>query len=190
MYSVCIMNNAFDTQSLVSPAEVSTNVIAMANYNFDAHNVTAAVDQYWDPNMKSDLTQLSHVSYGTLLLNGKRKATQWKDTKDSRFAVLGNRGVQNGDLAQNVYNNSRTLQIHGAAKQWEGNVCFQDNHVNFENKFQPDGIQQFTPAAGGAAVIDNIFKDDPEATTGDSWLTVCKDVTGSPTSATFNITWD
>jgi len=27
---------------LISPAEVSTNVLAYANYNFDAYNVTAA----------------------------------------------------------------------------------------------------------------------------------------------------
>ena len=142
MYSACIMQHAFDTNVLISPAEVSTNVIAYANYNFDAYNVTAADDLYWDPNFRSDLSAICNVSYGTLHLAGTRKSKEWKDTYNSRFVVLGNRGVQNGSLGPE-YNNSKTLQIHGGDKQWEGNVCFNDNHVAFENKFQPDGISQF-----------------------------------------------
>jgi prepilin-type N-terminal cleavage/methylation domain-containing protein len=187
MYSACIMNNAFDAQSLVSPAEVSTNVLAYANYNFDSYNVTAASDLYWDPNMKSDLTTLSNTSYGTLHLAGSRKAKEWKDTKNSKFVVLANRGVKNGSLAPADYNNSRTLQIHGAAKQWEGNVCFNDNHVIFDNKFSPDGIGSFTASGSTVPVPDNIFADDTVANGADSWLTVISAVSaqGAPT-----ITWD
>lgn len=187
MYSVCIMNSAFDAQSLVSPAEVSTNVLAYSNYNFDSYNVTAAADLYWDPNMKSDLTTLSNTSYGTLHLAGARKVKEWKDTKNSKFAVIANRGVKNGSLAPTDYNASRTLQIHGAAKQWEGNVGFNDNHVTFENKFQPDGISTFTATGSTVPVVDNIFADDAAANGADSWLTMISTVTaaGAPT-----ITWD
>jgi hypothetical protein len=183
MYSACIMNNAFDAQSLVSPAEVSTNVLAYANYNFDSYNVTAASDLYWDPNMKSDLDTLSNTSYGTLHLAGTRKAKEWKDTKNSKFAVLANRGVRNGSLAPADYNTSKTLQIHGAAKQWEGNVCFNDNHVIFDNKFSPDGIGSFTASGSTVPVPDNIFADDTVANGADSWLTVISAVTaaGVPT---------
>jgi len=188
MYSFCIMQHAFDTNVLVSPAEVSTSVLAMANYNFDAYNVTAANDQYWDPNFKSDLTTLSNVSYGTLHLAGTRKAKEWKDTYNSRFAVLGNRGVKDGSLNAADYNNSRTLLIHGGDKQWEGNVCFNDNHVVFENKFQPDGITQF--GTTNPQIDDNIFKDDPEAVTSDTWLTMVSTVTGGGTNFTFTVTWD
>jgi prepilin-type N-terminal cleavage/methylation domain-containing protein len=187
MYSVCIMNGAFDAQSLVSPAEVSTNVLAYSNYNFDAYNVTAAVDQYWDTNMKSDLATLSNTSYGTLHLAGARKVKEWKDTKNSKFAVLANRGVKNGSLAAADYNASRTLQIHGAAKQWEGNVAFNDNHVIFDNKFSPDGIGTFTATGSTVPVVDNIFADDVAANGADSWLTMISTVSaqGAPT-----ITWD
>jgi hypothetical protein len=187
MYSACIMNNAFDAQSLVSPAEVSTNVLAYANYNFDAYNVTSAFDTYWDTNMKSDLTTLSNTSYGTHHLAGSRKAKEWKDTKNSKFVVLGNRGVKNGSLAPADYNTSRTLQIHGAAKQWEGNVCFNDNHVIFDNKFSPDGIGTFAAAGSTVPVPDNIFADDTAANGADSWLTVISAMSaqGAPT-----ITWD
>ncbi len=188
MYSACIMQHAFDTNVLISPAEVSTNVIAYANYNFDAYNVTAADDLYWDPNFKSDLGAICNISYGTLHLAGTRKSKEWKDTYNSRFVVLGNRGVKDGSLTPADYNNSKTLQIHGGDKQWEGNVCFNDNHVAFENKFQPDGISQFGNT--NPLVDDNIFKDDPEAATSDTWLTVIKQVTGSAANTTYTIVWD
>jgi len=187
MYSACIMQHAFDTSVLISPAEVSTNVLAYANYNFDAYNVTAADDLYWDPNFRSDLSAICNVSYGTLHLAGTRKAKEWQDTYNSRFVVLGNRGVQNGSLGPE-YNNSKTLQIHGGDRQWEGNVCFNDNHVAFENKFQPDGISQFGNT--NPLIDDNVFRDDPEAATSDTWLTVIRQVTGSAANTTYQIVWD
>jgi prepilin-type N-terminal cleavage/methylation domain-containing protein len=188
MYSACIMQHAFDTNVLVSPAEVSTAVLAMANYNFDSYNVTAANDQYWDPNFKSDLTAISNVSYGTLHLAGTRKAKEWKASYNPRFVVVGNRGVKDGSLAQQDYNNSKTLGIHGGDKQWEGNECFNDNHVVFVNNFQPDGITQFGSA--NPLIDDNIFKDDPEAATSDTWLTMISQVTGGGANYTYTITWD
>lgn len=188
MYSACIMQHAFDTNVLVSPAEVSTAVLAMANYNFDSYNVTAANDQYWDPNFKSDLTAISNVSYGTLHLAGTRKAKEWKASYNPRFVVVGNRGVKDGSLAQQDYNNSKTLGIHGGDKQWEGNECFNDNHVVFVNNFQPDGITQFGSA--NPLIDDNIFKDDTEAATGDTWLTMISQVTGGGANYTYTITWD
>lgn len=188
MYAACIMQHAFDTSVLISPAEVSTNVIAFANYNFDAYDVTAADDKYWDPGFKSDLTAIANVSYGTLGLFGTRKSKEWKDSYNSKFVVMGNRGVKDGSLTPADYNNSKTLAIHGGDKQWEGNVCFNDNHVAYENKFQPDGITQF--GSGSATIDDNIFKDDPEAATADTWLVMTSQVTGGGTNYTYTNTWD
>jgi prepilin-type N-terminal cleavage/methylation domain-containing protein len=190
LYSACVMQNAFDTSVLISTAEVSTNVLAMANYNYEAYNVVAAEDQYWDPNFKANLGTLSNVSYGTLTLIGARKAKEWRDTYNTKYAVMGNRGVQDGSLVENIYNASRTLQIHGGAKQWEGNICFNDNHVAFENKFQPDGIQQITVTGSTTPVDDNIFKNDLGDAGGDCFLTQCHTVTGSGSTYTFQIAWD
>jgi len=189
MYSYCIMQHAFSTDVLVSPAEVSTNVLAMANYNFDQYSPITN-DQYWDPNFQTNLAtgQLCNTSYGTLHPLGTRKAKQWRDTLDSKFVVLANRGVINGSYAANDYNNSKTLQIHGGDKEWEGNIGFNDNHVTFDKKFQPDGVAQFT--LGSTTVEDNIFKDDPEGATGDSWLTMCSAVTGGGATYTATIAWD
>ncbi len=186
LYALCIMENAFDAQVLISPSETSTNVLAMANYNFQAKNV--AQDVWWDTNLKADLTALSNVSYGTLLLGGTRKTKEWRDTKNSRYAVLGNRGVQEGDLTDAVYNASRTLGIHGNDKSWEGGIVYNDNHVMYEEGFTP--IDHQKARVNNLPVDDNIFKKDEGDMGADSYLTVCKTVTGGGTSYTFNITWD
>ncbi|MFM7052940.1 MAG: type II secretion system protein [Planctomycetota bacterium] len=192
MYAACIMQGAFDTNVLVSPAEISTNVLTMANYNYDAYNVVAAQDQYWDPLFKADLAAISNVSYGTLLLNGTRKTKEWKQTLNSKFPVLANRGIQCNDADGSIipanYNASKTLQIHGGAKQWEGNVGFNDNHVSYEEKFQPDNIQQIT--VGTTTQDDNIFAQEGGLNGADSYLCVCKSVTGGGTTYNFNITCD
>jgi prepilin-type N-terminal cleavage/methylation domain-containing protein/prepilin-type processing-associated H-X9-DG protein len=186
LYAACIAQNAFSTDVLVTPAEVSTNVLVMANYNHDAYQ-PITTDQYWDPLFQADLRpgQIAHVSYGTLELNGQRKSKQWRDTLDSKFVVLANRGVQNGDYTANVYNASKTLQIHGGAKEWDGNICFNDGHVIYDKKFQPDGIVQFT--SNNTTIDDNIFKDDAEALTGDAFLTMVYQMSssGAPSRA-----WD
>lgn len=190
MYSLCIMQRAFGPDVLVSPAEVSTSVLAYANYNYEAYVAAGPNDQFWDPGFQVNLTagNICNTSYGTLLLVGTRKAKQWQNTMDPKFVVVGNRGVKDGVFTGTDYTASRTLQIHGGDKEWEGNVCFNDNHVIFDRKFQPDGIAQYT--SGATTITDNIFKNDPEAATGDTWLTMCKGLTVSGTTYTPDNTWD
>jgi len=193
VYSLGIMQNAFATDILVTPAEVSTFVLVMANYNFEAYNPLGANDQFWDPAFSANLGTatpaqgLSHLSYGTLELDGGRKSKQWRDSLDSRYAVVANRGVREGSIEPNFYLTSKTLQIHGGAKEWEGNVCFNDGHVTFERKFQPDGVAQFTE--GSTTFEDNIYKTETAAKN-DAFLTMVYSVTGSGGNYTFNRDWD
>ena len=199
MYAHCLMQNAFTTDTLVSPAEVSPVVLVYANYRFNQYNPLAGV--HWDVNFKTDLgtpgalgNALCNTSYGTLELNGQRVAQQWRNTLDSKYAVVANRGVQDGAYTTGTgpleYNQSRTLQIHGGAKKWEGNICFNDNHVIYDEKFQPDGIVQWRLNNTGNFIDDNIFKNDPEGQTKDVWLTVVRGITGSGTTYTVDRTWD
>ena len=203
MYSLCVMNNAFDTSILVSTAEVSTKVVVMANYNFDAYNATGANDQYWDPNMKSnvdkdDNSALSNVSYGTLDFGRQaqfkpteRMRRYWKASQDPKFCVLGNRGVQNGDdqdaSPTGKYRSSLTLNIHGGPEQWDGNLCYNDGHTSYETSFRPEAQQKIiaTPPGSTQQVVktDNIFEDQAigsgaSAIYVDTWLTMIKEVTG------------
>ncbi len=185
LYSACIAQNYFSPQLCLSPSESSANVANASTYNFNAYNV--ATDSYWDDNFKTDLQGVCNTSYGTLLLDGGRKTKQWRESLDSKFAVVGNRGVKDGLYDAATYNKSKTLEIHGGRNSWEGNICFNDNHVSFEQNFSPEGTVKVGP---NQDVDDNIFKDDPEANKNDIWLTMCKSVAGAGNNYTFTITWD
>ena len=41
---------------------------------------------------KADLDSECNTSYGTMLINGKRKRTQWRDSLASDFVIMGTRG--------------------------------------------------------------------------------------------------
>lgn len=188
LYSACIMQNYISPQVCVSPSESSSNVAIASDFNYNKYNI--ADDVYWDDRFDTDLLGRCNTSYGTMNLDGGRKAQQWKESLDSKHAVVGNRGVKNGSYAAADYNSSKTLEIHGGRNSWEGNVCYNDNHVNFEKNFTPDGTRKL--ANGTTDVDDNIFFE--ETFTGlnktDIFLTMCKSVAGGGTQYTFTITWD
>jgi len=50
---------------------------------------------------------------------------------------------------------SETLRIHGGKSSWEGNVAYNDNHVNFETTAQPKELPGV--AFGSTVCKDNIF---------------------------------
>ncbi len=159
LHSVLIMQNYYDPSLCVGPTEPSGSVFVKDDYNWDIANTVT--DIYWDETFASDLTANSNVSYASMLLGGPARKDHWRNTMDSQFAVLGNRGVQAGkDDVENVYNNSITLKTHGPDKLWEGNICYNDNHVELHDTFWPDGIV-YRDTSGGAGVVqsfdDNIF---------------------------------
>ena len=213
MYSLCVMNHAFDTAILVSTAEVSTKVVVMSNYNFDAYQPTGANDQYWDPLMKSNVNKddnaaLSNISYGTmdfarvgLFRASDRMNRYWRASQDPKFCILGNRGVKDGldnDASPTgPYRSSLTLGIHGGDELWEGNLCYNDGHTSFETSFRPEAHQRiFAPGGPPQGVLDNIFADQGggnSGANGDCVLTILKGVSGSGTAITdyvSNRTWD
>ena len=185
LYSACIAQNYFSPQLCVSPSEASGNVAVHSTHNFNAFNV--ATETYWDRNFRADLLATSHLSYGTLHLDGTRKARQWRESVDSKFAVVGNRGVQDGSYDDLIYNASKTLEIHGGRRSWEGNIVYNDNHVAYETSFTPERL---TKLGANLDTSDNLFRNDPEGTTADVWLTMIKSVNGGGGSFVFEITWD
>jgi prepilin-type N-terminal cleavage/methylation domain-containing protein len=198
MHSAVIMSNYISTQAMVSPSESSGRVVVNASYNFEVFNVATGV--YWDETpqtrFRCDLQQVCHTSYATMLISGVRKAQQWKNSLDSKFAIVGNRGVENGSLSANLYNESLTLQIHGPRKRWVGNICYNDNHMKLEEAFTPEGLDirlgQLDP------VPDNIFEGQTSANaiggdpiTGfDIWLVMNPSTSGSNPNPTFAFSWD
>jgi prepilin-type N-terminal cleavage/methylation domain-containing protein len=127
----------------------------------------------------------------TPFYGGRRKF--WSNTFNATEAVLGNRGpwynlssptgtwtlsaaAPTGQGQENAVGSnplpfgttSNTLLIHGGRTTWEGNVAYNDNHVSFESRPDPESTP-FTFAALPAASrtqFDNLFvnEDDRERT--------------------------
>lgn len=184
LYSACIMANYFTPQLCISQAEASANVANAADYNYNEYNVAA--DKYWDTKFQTDLQGRCNTSYGTMLLAGARKSKEWKESLNSKYAVVANRGPD-GSKPLDVF--SKTWEIHGQKGSWEGNVCFNDNHISFERNFSPEGTVKLGP---NLDIDDNMFAlDETTAENGnDIFLCMVKTVTGGGGNYVFNITWD
>ncbi|MBM4112200.1 MAG: prepilin-type N-terminal cleavage/methylation domain-containing protein [Phycisphaerae bacterium] len=225
LYSACIAREMFTPQLLVSPSEVSGKIAVCSNYNYASYQ--PANDTYWDGdvadsasgganggmgvNFKTDLAgSICHTSYSTMPLMPRtgtakkpsRRDLHWRNSADSGFILIGNRGVLNGETNTTNYTNSVTLQIHGPKTSWEGNQCYNDNHVGFETTFYPTGV----PCAEGSTIaapdancpagtgLDNIFFSETESSSqknrSDVFLSIISQITGSESAPTHVSVWD
>jgi hypothetical protein len=162
--------------------------MVMDNYNWEAYDVTPDVDTYWDPMFKADLWAGCNVSYASMPLIGTRKTQQWRETYDSKFGIIGNRGTPMGEIRSD----SITYEIHGGRKQWVGNVCYQDNHTVVHNSFTPEGVDYFDQ---GETIPDNFFNVDCASGQcdffgGDIWLVMIATIFGPPDNPQLTLSWD
>jgi prepilin-type N-terminal cleavage/methylation domain-containing protein len=166
VHSLAVMENLYPPDLLVSTAEVSPAVSTMTFYDWNLKNPATGV--YWDDRMRSNLTAVSHTSYAAMPVGGERKRQHWRNTSDSSFAVLGNRGPQNGNVQ--LMATSRTSDIHGSAKEWNGHIVYNDNSVAFEQTFFPEKVKRLPTNQA----LDNVFANDLGSATntrgGDVWL--------------------
>ena len=200
LWALCLARTMFSPQVLVSPSEVSGNVAVPTNYSYQSWN--PAQDRFWDGDtaenvgtvaptrsVTTDLAAKCSTSYATMpLLDGTtRRTNEWKLSANSRFAVLGNRcgnvTTANGVVACDP--TSKTLEIHGDPKVWEGNICYNDNHVKFEDTFVPTGTDSVIPVGATIPQFDNLFlgeTGDPGAGRRyDIYLTIVKECTNATT---------
>jgi prepilin-type N-terminal cleavage/methylation domain-containing protein len=124
-------------------------------------------------------------SYAHNFLFGAR-ATRWSNTFVSTEAIVGNRGpvfttrtvwpgasggtVTNGNwtlVANSAFGtNSATMLIHGGRNTWEGNIGYNDGHVNFETRVDPPEVTYRRNAGTNPgptnpnAAADNLFVDE------------------------------
>ena len=207
LYSVCIMRHYFTPQMCFSPTEPSGRVIYKDDYKFTYYDPLGAgsdctgsdlsPDCYWDPTFKAELLVQSNTSYAHMPIAGERKKRHWRDTMDSRFAMIGTRGVEDGSLDAEIYYRSVTLEFHGGSKEWVGNVAFNDNHTERLDTFFPEGLNY---QIAGQSFADNIFKDDTgdgDGGTGqnggfDIWLVIYLDISENPLAPAIggNLQWD
>jgi prepilin-type N-terminal cleavage/methylation domain-containing protein len=192
LYSSMIAQNFFPTELCMGTTEVNPNITRKSDYDFGEY--VPANDVYWDSSFTGDPSTAgpspggSNTSYSHMGLCGQRKRMQWRNNQSSGVAALGTRATGGTYLGQpnggattgDDYTKSPTLELHGPAQQWDGHVCFQDNHAESLVTFFAAGCS-YLPSSGPNSLTpmkDNIycaeFDDNPQGAqgSGDSWLTM------------------
>jgi prepilin-type N-terminal cleavage/methylation domain-containing protein len=184
--SVMIFNGGISPEICISPAESNTGSVAKKdNYALTNPSGTPTSAQaLWDPTFKGAPTSPNDgmsVANGSGVGNNSyaqvppfyRRKSLWSDTFSSTEAVFGNRGPQYSGtsapttgrwvLVSGTYGTaSNTLLIHGGRSTWEGNIGYNDSHVAFETKPNPDAITYSSGTTNPIARADNLFAEEED----------------------------
>jgi prepilin-type N-terminal cleavage/methylation domain-containing protein len=163
--SMLIYNGSVSVELVINPAEANGLIKTYDGYEFDSPSGTVTTSQAtWDPKFRGTPIDRAGTGSGPLPTGaaqgdggnnsyahnppfGKRKA-RWTNSFVSTECVIGDRGPVyslNG-TTWNLLSNSPfgdqsiTLLIHGSRTKWEGNEAFNDNHVEFLTKGDPDNL--------------------------------------------------
>jgi prepilin-type N-terminal cleavage/methylation domain-containing protein len=161
-----------DPQAATSYSGVST--LALWDPGFAGSPVDTGSRRDSSGNL-STTNRVAHQSYGHNPPFGKR-LNKWQNTFTTTEAVFGNRGPSyvetsypaTGRYTLNPTGNARpgvdsnTLLIHGGRNTWSGNVGYNDSHVSFETKPNPDGITYRRRTGTPLTVLDNLFIDETD----------------------------
>ena len=210
-----------DQYSSASPAAADT---AGGNRNtalWDPGFCGTPVDGTAGPNAGRRATgAISNNSYASIVFFGGRRA-RWSNTFSATEPVFGSRGpVYTGASGANDQGNwqgngsngwrpvtgangtdSNTMLIHGGRSSWEGNIGYNDGHVNTETR--PDPIEITFKRAGNqavnAVVPDNFFVDETDDASGGTsndamlrqniWMRPIGSVTSSGSSTLQLVLW-
>jgi len=188
IFSLLLFNGSLSPEIFYNPAESDGNVKVADGYEYDTPsgvaNGTLASQAQWDPkwrgtavdtavpggNPPQTATDPGNNSYAHSIPFGKRKA-KWSNSFSATEVVVGDRGPcftaqgSGPSLTWNLLANnaagdgSLTLLIHGSRTKWEGNEGFNDNHVEFIQRADPENVTfSFTGLAQGVRTQpDNIF---------------------------------
>ena len=149
IHALCVMQNYYAPELCVGPTEPNPIV---KPYDWDTYysaSYAPAITQYWDPAFAADLQTGSNVSYANVPLCGDLRRKQWRASMDAAFPILGNRGPRDGLPDANSF----TYRIHAPHDQWCGNICFNDNHIEFFT-----GLSSKPPTPGESFVAPGIFR--------------------------------
>ena len=193
--SILIMTGSITPELIISKSESATGTVQKYD-NYEFTNPIGAVvtaNALWDPKFKgtpidaatpaSPLgANVGNNSYAHIVPFGKRRSI-WSSTFNSTEAVFGNRGPMYAAndsgpaptsnrwaLTNDQYGvTSNTLLIHGGRNTWEGQIGYNDNHVSFETKPNPDALTYIRTGAGtGRTSPDNLFVNESDLLGGDA----------------------
>lgn len=180
--SILVFNGSISTNILFSPAEANANIEIDQDYQFsDPKAAAMPAKALWDPALSADFTggKKGNISYAHQQPAGPRKP-MWSNTFSTSEACVANRGPEiasvtaGADGAQTAKMkdpNSLTLLIHGPRDSWEGNVSYNDGHVNFETVLVPakPGANKDWPTyvgKEGKSLYDCLLFDEADAAEG------------------------
>jgi competence protein ComGC len=192
--SILIMNGNISPEIAISPAEANPAIRRYDAYEYEKPGAAAhPQNALWDPAFRGTPDDaptygniagagIGHQSYAHAIPFGKREAL-WHDTYNSTEAIFGNRGptYAGNDAAPAIApgrkwqptkdqhgTGSLTLLIHGGRTTWEGNIAYNDNHVNFETQPAPDQLTlKIQTPRGTETAPDNIFVNETNEHEGD-----------------------
>ena len=167
LYSAMIAQRFIPPALVIGPTEVNDLVSVYEEYNYDSYD--PSTDNYWDDDFSANIEDgganvVCHTSYFHMALTGERKKFKWKNNQETGDAVIGTRGTRDGQTTGDDYKFSQTLELHGPDKEWNGNVCFSDNHTETLKSFYPTS-SGYTPGNGFIQkdnVYDHEFSDFDE----------------------------
>jgi prepilin-type N-terminal cleavage/methylation domain-containing protein len=189
--SLLIFNGFFPVELAISPAEAGA-VEQKENYqSANPEEARTPASALWDPTFKgtpfdanqgvsypTEYLNISNNSYAQIPYFGARNRV-WSNTFSSTDAILGNRGPKyelqgSGDAAtwrleedSVVGDQSKTLLIHGSKTQWAGNIGYNDQHVEFHTRPDPETLTfTFVGTGTGSAFTrpDNLFAPENDVT--------------------------
>ncbi len=189
--SVMINNGSISPELCISPAEANGAMAQWSNYEFNSPKGAAGTDKslaLWDPSYRATPSdekkgtngaespdKVGAFSYAHSMPFGKQKS-KWSNTFTATEATLGNRGPvyenKGTDEApqwqliagSDTGDGSITLLIHGGRTSWEGNIGFNDTHVDFMTRPDPESVT-FTfnkLTAGKKTHADNVFVNEED----------------------------
>jgi prepilin-type N-terminal cleavage/methylation domain-containing protein len=160
IFSCAIARQLFQPGQCIGPTEVNLNVKEMRNYNFDAYQPYNNVPSYWDDTFQGNhQTAVSNTSYATLVLVGRRafSDTNWRNNGTAEQVQFGTRGPRDGAINGDELTRSPTLLLHGAKKEWNGNIVYADAHVKLEQNFL---CANYACPETGDRNRDNIYRSE------------------------------
>ncbi|MBC7834323.1 MAG: hypothetical protein H7Y88_04380 [Phycisphaerales bacterium] len=181
--SMLIYNGSFPPEMLVSPAEANANIKHFDKYEYSGPRKSVdPAKALWDPALDADFTDGDgHISYAHLQPSEKR-LPKWSNTFSSSEAVVSNRGpkIEGVEAGENGARKptgedamSTTYLIHGERQTWEGNVSYNDCHVDFISSTATPGGESLKnwahyTDAEGKSVPDVVFFDEADDKKGDN----------------------
>jgi prepilin-type N-terminal cleavage/methylation domain-containing protein len=192
LFSMLIFHGSVSPEIFYNPAEANGQVKSSDSYEYDSPagvQVAASASQAnWDPKWRGTPLDTavtgdggrteSNNSYAHNPPFGNRRP-KWSNTFTSTEVVVGDRGpvLTGTNLGNNTStwalttnsifgDQSITLLIHGSRVKWEGNEGFNDNHVEFLTRADPDNVtfSFVNNPAGSRTRPDCIFVNENDQT--------------------------